>query len=154
MSVNKYTTINDLGLKHSNRYAHDIQEADFQLVQDSNLVPLKTTIASTKPFIPSEFDHLFSPFIKASISALFTPPSEYDISTLFSRELAPSFGSSETLQELLDKMTALPADWEQNPPPAANKKSLDHLTAAMKQIVDLNRTLELARDSLARFYKA
>lgn len=157
MAVGKYVTQDNLGIGPSTIYGYNQSQYDKQLAADSNLFPLKTTSSSTEPYsaIPPELAHLFSPSIKTSLSASFASPLDYDVSALFVRELlALSLGSKEAQEEVLEKIDNQLADWEQEAPSAKDKKSLEHLKSAMKNVLELSRDLELARDNLAKFYKA
>ena len=157
MAVSKYKTLNSYGLEESNRYAQGVSGIDKNQAFDSSLISSKTTIAAITPHLPHlppELEHLLSPFSLTSVFALFTAPLDYDISTLFSRDLVRSFGSAETLQETLDKMTDLAADWQKNLPPDADKKSSDHLLMALEKFTELRRISELIYNLLMKFIKS
>ena len=111
MSV-KPRTIDNLGPETSVRYAKDRQLLDPRLVEESKWIPQKTEIVAATPYVPSEFDALFSP-TPQSRWALFAPPPFGQLSALFSFQLAPSLGDPETQDELLDKLSALQHKWEQ-----------------------------------------
>ena len=107
MSI-KSRTIDNLGLESSVRYAKDQTELDPQLIKDSRLITPWIEVAATKPYIPSEFDKLFS--AKPTIQwAVFSEPPTYDVQprSLFSYQLIPSLGSSEKQEAEAEKLEAL-----------------------------------------------
>jgi hypothetical protein len=106
MSI-KPRTIDNLGLESSVRYAKDMELLDQKLVQDS-WIAQRTEISVVKPYIPSEFEQLFSPG-KSILWATFMAPPEYLSSTkpLFSYQLIPSLGGSEKQDIDLEKLASL-----------------------------------------------
>jgi hypothetical protein len=104
----KPRTIDNLGMDSSVRYAKDKELLDLRLVEDSKWVSKRIEVSATKPYIPSEFDKLFS--AKPTIQwALFSAPpaSEPQSRTLFSYQLIPSLGSNEKQEADAEKLTAL-----------------------------------------------
>jgi hypothetical protein len=107
MSV-KPRTIDNLGLEPSVRYAKDKEQLDLHLIEDSKWVSRHIEVSATKPYVPSEFDKLFS--AKPTIQwALFSSPPATDaqMRALFSYQLIPSLGSSEKQEAETEKLTAL-----------------------------------------------
>lgn len=149
----KYLEVSNYGRGPSNQYAHNTQEFDQRLIEDARFIPEKATITSAKPYIPLEFDHLFSSFSRPSISAVFVPPNDYDTALLFSRQLIPSLGSSETQEEILDKMDNLSADFQKSPPQPEEEKSLNTLRSLMTLLVKGNRNVELVNDRRIQFQR-
>lgn len=96
MSV-KPRTIDNLGLESSVRYAKDIEQLDRRFIEESKWIPQKTTVSVAKPYVPSEFDHLFTS-IGTTLWAAFLPPPEYydRVGRFFSYQLIPSLGSYES----------------------------------------------------------
>jgi hypothetical protein len=108
MSVKQPRTIDHLGIESSIRYAKDRQLLDTRLIEESKWVPSKTEVSVTKPYVPSEFDQLFS--LGRTVQwAMFSPPSEYEANTrsLFSYQLIPSLGGYEKQEADADKISAL-----------------------------------------------
>jgi hypothetical protein len=107
MSI-KPRTIDNLGVETSIRYAKD-QELlkDVRLIEESRWIPQKSAVSVTKPYIPSEYEHLFASAPTASW-ALFSPPKGYDAMAraLFSYQMIPSLGTPDKA-ETDDKLAAL-----------------------------------------------
>ena len=104
----KPRTIDNLGVDASIRYAKDQELFEAKLINESQLIPLKTEVSVAKPYVPSEFDQIYS--IGKTISwALFSPPSNYYLSDkgFFSYQLIPSLGDYEKLEDDSDKLENL-----------------------------------------------
>ncbi len=101
----KPLTIDNYGRDASIRYARDQEIYDANFTTESRLIPQKTEVSVTKPYVPSEFDQLYS--VKKTTSwALFSPPPhfyEHDKS-LFSYQLIPSLGDYEKRESDSDKL--------------------------------------------------
>ena len=107
MSV-KPRTIDNLGVESSVRYARDKEQLDLNLIADSKWVSKQIEIAVTQPYVPSEFEKLFS--AKPTIQwALFSAPPAYEAQTraLFSYQLIPSLGSNEKQEAETEKLMAM-----------------------------------------------
>lgn len=105
----KPRTVDNLGIDASIRYAKDKELFEAGLIEESHLVSQKTAIPVSKPYIPSEYDPLFS-VGKSLRWAHFSPPSEYlraYARSLFSYQLIPSLGPYEKQDEDEDKLTQL-----------------------------------------------
>ncbi len=106
MSI-KSRTIDNLGIETSVRYAQD-QALDVRFLDDSKLLPKKLEVSVTSPYVPSEFDQLFSSD-RLNQWALFSAPPNYGTQTrtLFSYQLIPSIGTYEKQEADIEKLTAL-----------------------------------------------
>lgn len=104
----KSRTIDNLGVEASVRYAHDQKELDFELIEQSKWLPKRLEVSVTKPYVPSEFDQLFSSD-RLNQWAFFAAPPNYEIQnrTLFSYQLVPSLGTYEKQEADTEKLTAL-----------------------------------------------
>lgn len=105
--TSKPRTIDNLGLDASIRYARDKELFEAKYIEESQAVSKRTEIPVSKPYIPNEFDQLFSG--KSSLLwASFSPPPEYFsfAKSLFSFQLIPSLGTYEQ-QEDSDRLEAL-----------------------------------------------
>lgn len=114
MSV-KPRTIDNLGVDASIRYAKDKELLEPQFLEESRLVSQKTEIPVAKPYVPSEFDQLFS--IGPTVSwANFAPPPQSPAipRSLFSYQLVPSLGTYETKEETEEKIEKLESALEQH----------------------------------------
>lgn len=150
MSI-KPRTIDNLGIESSIRYARDKSTVDAQLIEDSKWIPTKTEISVTKPYVPSEFDQLFSPG-PAIRWALFREPPRFEESmrSLFSHQLVPSLGSAEkqeadaeklaALEDALNKREKKKGDQDQQ---QKDEKERQALLALLKCIEALDRTLSM-----------
>jgi hypothetical protein len=107
MSV-KPRTVDNLGIEASIRYAKDKELFEAKFIEEANLVPQKTETAATLPYVPLEFDPLFSSARQAQW-ALFTPPPGYAsyAAGLFSHQVIPSLGDYEKQEANTDKVNAL-----------------------------------------------
>ena len=107
MSV-KPRTIDNLGIEASIRYARDKEVFESTFIEDSRIVSQKLEIPVGRPYVPSEFDQLFS-IGKTIAWASFYPPPEYFsyAKPLFSYQLIPSLGGYEKLEANEDKLEAL-----------------------------------------------
>lgn len=94
--TSKPRTIDNLGLDASIRYAKDKELFEARFIEDSKIVSRKTEIPVSSPYVPSEFDQMFSS-AKNLIWAAFSPPPEslMTTNTLFSYQLIPSLGTYE-----------------------------------------------------------
>lgn len=101
----KSRTIDNLGPQANIDFAK--REAFFEprYIEESRLIPDKTTIAFTEPSTLSEFDQKFSS-AKTLVFALFSPPPESPSSrqAIFSYQLAPSLGGYEKMETILEKL--------------------------------------------------
>jgi len=145
----KPRTIDNLGMEPSVRYARDQESIDFRMLEDSKIMPKRLEISVTKPYVPSEFEKLFS-LDRTVHWALFSAPPEYEAHTrlLFSYQLIPSLGTYEKQEADSDKLSAL-AD-ALNKPRKRKKNDKDQqeeeqerktLLALLKCIEKLDRTL-------------
>ena len=96
----KPRTIDNLGLDASIRYAKDKELFEARFIEESQIVSRKTEIPVSRPYIPSEFDKMFSA-AKTLIWASFSPPPEplTTANTLFSYQLIPSLGTYEQTED-------------------------------------------------------
>ena len=148
----KPRTIDNLGLDSSVRYAKDVEANDARFLEDSKTVSRRIETSVTKPYIPSEFDQLFS-FGRSVHWALFTAPPSFESHTrpLFSHQLIPSLGSAEKHGAGVDKISALedslnkpkkkrtiPLDEREEKEEEEERKTLSKL---LKCIEKLDRTL-------------
>lgn len=107
MSV-KPRTIDNLGMDTSVRYAKDKELLDLRMVEDSKWISKRIEVSVTKPYVPSDFDKLFS--AKPTMQwALFSAPPEFEAHTraLFSYQLIPSLGTNEKQESDTEKLIAL-----------------------------------------------
>jgi hypothetical protein len=107
MSV-KPRTIDNLGMETSVRYAQDKEQLDVRLLDESKWLPKKLEVSVTKPYVPSEFDQLFSSE-RINQWAFFAAPPRYEMQnkTLFSYQLVPSLGTYEKQEADTEKLAAL-----------------------------------------------
>ncbi len=107
MSV-KPRTIDNLGVDSSIRYAKDKELLDTRFIEESKWIPKKTEVSVTKPYIPTEFEQLFSP-ARTVQWALFDAPPDYGANAraLFSYQLIPSLGTYEKQEADEEKLAAL-----------------------------------------------
>jgi hypothetical protein len=99
--TSKPRTIDNLGLEASIRYARDQKLFEARFIEESQIVSTKSQIPVSKPYVPSEFDQLFtSP--KTLVWATFSPPPETlsNVTELFSYQLIPSLGTYEQHEDL------------------------------------------------------
>jgi hypothetical protein len=94
-------------METSVRYAQD-QAVDVRFLDDSKLLPKKLEISVTTPYVPSEFDQLFSSD-RLNQWAFFTAPPNFGTQarTLFSYQLIPSLGTYEKQEADIEKLMAL-----------------------------------------------
>lgn len=105
--TSKPRTIDNLGLDASIRYAKDKELFEARFIDESQIVSRKSEVSVSKPYIPSEFDQMFSS--QETVNwASFSPPPEYlsFAKPLFSYQLIPSLGTYEE-QEDTDRLQAL-----------------------------------------------
>jgi len=107
MSI-KPRTIDNLGPGTSVRYAQDQEQLDVRLIDDSKWLPKQLEVSVTTPYVPSEFDKLFSSD-RINQWAFFTAPPNYGMQarTLFSFQLIPSLGTYEKQEADAEKLSAL-----------------------------------------------
>ena len=150
MSV-KPRTIDNLGMETSVRYAKDKEQLDLRLVEDSKWISKRIEVSVTKPYVPSEFDKLFS--AKPTMQwAIFSAPPTYEAHNraLFSYQLIPSLGSNERQEADAEKLMALEdtldkdketrygkGDWDQQEEENDRKR----LLALFKCLGKLDKTL-------------
>lgn len=104
MSV-KPRTIDNLGMDTSVRYAKDKESLDLRLLDESKWLPPRLEVSVTKPYVPSDFDTLFS--LSRTVQwASFAPPPDYEMQTraLFSYQLIPSIGTYEKQEADTEKL--------------------------------------------------
>ena len=104
----KSRTIDNLGIEASIRYARDKELFEARFIEESGIVSQKSEISVAKPYVPSEFDQLFSA-AKTVSWASFLPPPEYFSAarSLFSYQVIPSLGNYEKQEADADKLAAL-----------------------------------------------
>jgi hypothetical protein len=149
MSV-KPKTIDNLGVEASVRYAKDKELFESHLIEESKLIPQKTTVQTLTPYVSSDFDELFA-VERSSIWAAFSPPPEYQYSAkpLFSYQLIPSLGSPEKLEAESDKLQSLEDALHkehkegQEQQDDSEEKERQALLALLKCIKQLDKTLSL-----------
>ena len=107
MSI-KSRTIDNLGIGANERYAKDQQLFEPKLIEESRLVPQKTEVSVLKPYVPIEWEQLFS-LGKQIPWASFSPPPNYYTQgkPLFSYQLIPSLGGYEKQEADEDRLEAL-----------------------------------------------
>jgi len=140
MSV-KPRTIDNLGVESSVRYARDKEQLDLNLISDSKWVAKQIEIAVTQPYVPSEFEKLFS--AKPTIQwALFSAPPAYEAQTraLFSYQLIPSLGSNEKQEAETEKLMALKDAVNKDKDPKEDNQR-QRLLAFFKVLEKLDKTL-------------
>ena len=105
--TSKSRTIDNLGFDASIRYAKDKELFEARFIDDSQVVSRKSEISVSRPYVPSEFDQMFSS-AKTISWALFSPPPEYlsFAKPLFSYQLIPSLGTYEKHEDT-DQLLAL-----------------------------------------------
>jgi len=139
MTVNKPRTIDNLGIDTSIRYAKD-QELlkDVRLIEESRWVAPKSEITVTKPYIPSEYDQLFSA-ARTAAWASFAPPPGYDAMAraIFSYQLIPSLGTPEEQEADNEK---LGRDKEDNEDGEQQRETLEALFQCIEKF---DKTLTL-----------
>jgi len=146
MSV-KSRTIDNLGLESSVRYARDKEQLDLRLIDDSKWVSRHIEIPATKPYVPSEFDQLFS--AKPTIQwAFFAPPpaTDAEMRALFSYQLIPSLGSTEKQEAETEKLAALKDSLDKGKPQDKDSQEegqRKRLLAFFKCLEKLDKTLLL-----------
>ena len=105
----KPRTVDNLGSDVSIQYAKN-QELlkDVRLIEESRWIPQKSEVSVTKPYIPSDFEQLFSS-AKTAPWALFSAPPGYEAGgrALFSYQLVPSLGTYEKQEADTDRLAAL-----------------------------------------------
>jgi hypothetical protein len=98
-------TVNDLGLDASVQYAKAQAALDPRLLIDASYVSNAAGVSVTQPYVPSEFELLFTAAPTAS-RALFEEPPGFAANNrgLFSYQLAPSLGSYETCADRISNV--------------------------------------------------
>ncbi len=93
----KPRTIDNLGVDISVQYAKNKALTDTKLLEESRKLPSSTEVTVTSPYIPSEWEELFSLRKKFEPWAKFCPPPSYAShkKSLFSFQLIPSMGPLE-----------------------------------------------------------
>ena len=104
----KSRTIDNLGPDASVRYAQDKELLDARFLEEAKWLGQKLEISVTAPYVPSEFDQLFSSE-RLNLWAVFGAPPNYGIQTrtLFSYQLIPSLGTYEKQEADLEKLHSL-----------------------------------------------
>ena len=149
MSI-KSRTIDNLGIESSIRYAKDKELLDTRLIDESKWVPNKTEVSVTRPYVPSEFDQLFS--LGRTIQwALFDPPPNFEAHTraLFSYQLIPSLGSYEKQEADTDKLAAL----EPQGLGPQEKKEWETLVKFLKTVGSLDKMLGMINGRLNQYHR-
>lgn len=98
--TSKPRTIDNLGIDASIRYAKDKELFESRFIDESQIVSKRLEIPVAKPYVPSEFDRLFS--LEKTISwASFPslPESLVFTKSLFTYQLIPSLGTYEQHEE-------------------------------------------------------
>ena len=97
----KPRTIDNLGIDASIRYAKDKELFSPKFIEESSIVSRKSEISVLTPYLPSEFDQMFSS-AKTILWALFSPPPDSVALTnsLFSHQLVPSLGTYDKQDDL------------------------------------------------------
>lgn len=103
MSV-KPRTIDNLGVDASVRYAKDKELFEARFIEESRVVSPKTEVPVVKPYVPSDFDQLFSSGKMVAWAAFSAPPQSSTPRSLFSYQLIPSLGTYETKGENEEKI--------------------------------------------------
>ncbi len=112
-------TIDNLGLPASVRYAKDKKQLDPRLLEESRLVPQKTEISVTKPYLASEFEQQFSVTPKHYFALFQPPPNYFDQGrSLFRHQIIPSLGSVEKQETDTERLT----HWTEAKLPTKKKK--------------------------------
>lgn len=145
----KPLTIDNYGRDASVRYAKDQEIYDASIITESRLIPQKTEVTVAKPYVPSEFDQLFS--VKKTTSwALFDAPKNFYAhdKSLFSYELIPSLGNYEKLESDSDKIERILGDQEKEHKDHEEEGSEEEeqekiaLTAFFQTLNQFNKILE------------
>jgi hypothetical protein len=148
MTTSKPRTIDNLGIDASIRYAQDKELYAPISAEEAQIVSRKTEISVARPYVPSEYDTLFSS-TKTVIWALFSPPPESlsKENTLFSYQLIPSLGTyerqedaEELLEDALEKRKQQPqSDKEKE----RDKKEKQIIKDLLANIAKIDKSIEL-----------
>jgi hypothetical protein len=144
----KPRTIDDLGVEPSVRYAKDQKELDTRLVEESRFVPLKTEVVVTTPYVPSEYERLFSIPRQRPWAQFSEPPATAERSGLvFTHRIIPSLGGYEKQEADLDKLEGLEESLgkqqKEAQPEAHEEQEAMSLVDLMRLIVKLEKALNL-----------
>ncbi|HEX2583270.1 MAG TPA: DUF5399 family protein [Chlamydiales bacterium] len=142
MSI-KPRTIDNLGMESSVRYAKDKEQLDLRLVEDSKWISKRIEISVTKPYVPSEFEKLFS--AKPTLQwALFSAPPAYEAHTqaLFSYQLIPSLGSNEKQEADAEKLIALEESLKKERRPSKDGEEQQEEERKRKRLLAFFKCLE------------
>ncbi|HSX13063.1 MAG TPA: DUF5399 family protein [Chlamydiales bacterium] len=148
MTTSKPRTIDNLGLDASIRYARDKELYAPLSIEEAQLVSRKTEISVARPYIPSEFDELFSS-AKTVIWALFSPPPESlsRENMLFSYQLMPSLGTYErqedTEAQLEDALEKRKDKRQSEKEKERDKKEKQLITDLLANIAKIDKSIEL-----------
>ena len=144
----KPRTIDNLGIDASIRYARDKELYAPISIEEAQVVARKTEIPVARPYIPSEYEELFSS-AKTVIWALFSPPPESlsRENTLFSYQLIPSLGTYERqddAEELLEDALEKRKDQGQSDKEKERDKRERQLIAALLENIEkIDKSIEL-----------
>lgn len=138
----KPRTIDNLGIDSSIRYAKDKELLDPRLIKDSQWVPSRTEVSVTRPYVPTEYEELFS-LGKTVQWALFGSPPDFEahVRSLFSYQLIPSLGGYEKTDADMEKLEALEDALHKENKDQENERQ--KLLALLKCIKKLDKTLTL-----------
>ena len=151
------------------RYARDQRDLDTSFTTDSQFTPRRTEISVGTPYIPTGEEERFS-VGQTTIWATFETLSNPLASPIFTYLLAPSLGTSEKLQNLLDRFTALKdKDKDKNKDEGKDKdeenekdaisldphlqQSYQTLSTFLKLLVSLSRTFDLINAERNRYHR-
>jgi len=146
----KPLTIDNLPIDASNRYAKDQKELDRGIIEGSKLFQSKPdTTAPATPYFRVEEGFSVGTLTRW---ATFTLPSDFAIhaARLYSYLLIPSLGTSDDLQETLDKLEALEKAVPQDKTPQYEYKTVHSL---IKLLVDSSRTFDLIKGRCNQYHK-
>ena len=102
----KPRTIDNLGVDISIEYAKNRELIDTKLLEESKRLPFQTEVTVTTPYVPSEWDEIFSTRKKHEPWAKFFAPPEYTShrKSLFTFQLIPSMGPPERHDAEIEKL--------------------------------------------------
>jgi len=149
----KPRTVDNLGIDASIRYAKDKELFEAGFIEESHLVSQKTAIPVAKPYIPSEYDPLFS-VGKSLRWASFSPPPEHLAAyarSLFSYQLIPSLGPYEKQDEDEDKLARLEEELDDGDD--GKKEDLQAIVSLFKCIRGLNKILATIQMKRAQYQR-
>lgn len=149
MAEVKPLTIDNLGIKTSQRYAEDQSKLDQKLLQDARVVPLKTEVSVLKPYTPTELGEYLEPH-QITSWATFSPPPDSFSYGLFSHALIPSLGGYEKQEADQERLQDLEKLKGQNPEGEKERQTLVNL---FKTIGRLDKDLGVVNAQRNRYQK-